>query len=73
MNNKNPIKPKNTCNRRNLSSTNGVRRLQTGHWSDCEPASSYHPRATTVGRMHAQKPENTCRCCDPSSVQSEPN
>ena len=65
--------PKNTCNRHNLSSMNSARRLQTGHQSNCEPASSYYLRAMTVDRLHIQKPKNTCRCCDPSSAQSEPN
>ena len=45
---------KNTCSRHNLSSTNGARCLQTGHWSDCEPASSYHSRAATVDTLHVQ-------------------
>ena len=65
--------PKNTCNRHNLSSTNSVRRLQTGHQSDCEPASSYYSRATAVDGLHIQEPKNTCRCSDPSSAQSELN
>ena len=62
-----------TCNHRSLSSMNGVRRLQTGRYPSCEPASRYYPRAATVDGLHIPELKNTCRCCDPSSVQSEPN
>ena len=64
---------KSTCNHCSLSSTNSARCLQTGRQSSCKPASSYYSRATTVDGLHIQEPKNTCRCCEPSSVQSEPN
>ena len=64
---------KSTCNRHSLSSMNSVRHLQTEHHSCCELASSYYLRAMIVDGLHIQEPKNTCRCCDLSSVQSEPN
>ena len=64
---------KSTCNRRSLSSTNSARRLQAGRQLSCKPASSYYSQATTVDELHIQELKNTCRCCEPSSAQSEPN